>query len=513
MSFDEYAHPGLSRGAWLWVFIVSFCLPAWANQPGTPAQSVSPADAAKNQLQDAFHAADTGDVNAARSRVLLVISDSAFSSLEESTQHAALALAVQLDLKTGNFDQAQQFARRATSMPQQSVDDWKNRLTASTRMKDVRDEAESLTVIAQRWGRDSSMLPDSVVRRGVSDTNEAEFQDVRFGLLKALYDLRWRPADGRSVGPWWVDLCAMLLDRHQQDDAIQVASIVDNPRDVIAFRADRRFLPLLKSKLVKSDARQAAHDELDALHTAVHQNPRSLMALMRLLVALVASRADAEALALIDEAERRIDVTGGGVASYDDMGHFSYILDEKSRALWHMGRYDEAVRALQRAVALPNRSDSISQNINLALLLCELDRPDEALALLPPEEKASAYGKMLIALVRLSAAVERGATDEQDKPLEYLRAHQADEPSALQVALLRAGAVEEAERVLLSRLHDPLQRIPALVAAQIYFEPPRPPRAAQWRAGELALRQRPSIRSALSEFGTIDRYMWTYGFN
>jgi beta-barrel assembly-enhancing protease len=513
MSFDECAHPGLSRRGWLWLFMVFFCLPAWANQPGTPAQSVSPADAAKNQLQAAFHAADTGDVNTAQNRVLLVISDSAFSSLEESTRHAALALAVQLDLKTGNFEQAQQLARRATSMPQQSVDDWKNRLTASTRMKDVRDEAESLTVIAQRWGRDSSMLPDSLVRRVVRDAGRTEFQDVRFGLLKALYDLRWRPAGGWSAESWWVDLCAMLLDRQQQDDAIQVAAIVDSPRNVIAFRAVRVFRPLLKSKLVKSDARQAAHDELDALRTAVHQKPRSLMALHPLLGVLVNSRADAEALALIGDAERRIDVTGGGGAPYDDMGRFSYILDEKSRALWHMGRYDEAVRELQRAVALPNRSDSISQNIDLALLLCALDRPDEALPQLPPEDKASAYEKMLIALVRLSAAVERGATDEQDKPLEYLRSHQADGPAILQSGLLRAGAVDEAERVLLSRLHDPLQRISALVAAQIYFEPPEPPRAAQWNADELALMQRPSIRAAVSEFGTIDRYMWTYGFN
>jgi hypothetical protein len=309
-------------------------------------------------------------------------------------------------------------------MPQQSVDDWKNRLTASTRMNDVRDEAESLIVIAQRWGRDSSMLPDSVVRRVVSDTNGAEFRDVRFGVLKALYDLRWRPADGGSVGAWWVDLCAILLDRHQQDEAIQVAA--------------------------------------------------------------------------------------------DDMGRFSSIIDEKSRALRHMGRYDEAVRELQRAVALPNRSDFVSQNIDLALLLCELNRPDEALALLPPEERVTGYGKMFIALVRLTAAVERGATGEEDKPLEYLRTHQADGPSVLQSALLRAGAVEEAEQVMLSRLNDPQQRISALVGAQIYFEPPQPPQpplAAQWHAGELALRERLSIRSALSEFGTTDRYSWTYGFN
>ena len=58
--------------------------------------------------------------------------------------------------------------------------------------------------------------------------------------------------------------------------------------------------------------------------------------------------------------------------------------------------------------------------------MCDLNRPDQALLALPAPEKASAFGKMLIALVQLSAAVELGARADAEKALSYLREHRTD---------------------------------------------------------------------------------------
>jgi hypothetical protein len=94
--------------------------------------------------------------------------------------------------------------------------------------------------------------------------------------------------------------------------------------------------------------------------------------------------------------------------------------------------------------------------------------------------------------------------------LTYLREHRTDSPRTLQRALLTTGALDEAEQWLLQRLNNPTQRTSALMEMQRYFEPPRPPRAAQWHALSMALRERATIRAAVSKVGKIDSYPWRY---
>jgi len=119
----------------------------------------------------------------------------------------------------------------------------------------------------------------------------------------------------------------------------------------------------------------------------------------------------------------------------------------------------------------------------------------------------------MIALVRLTAAIDSGSAADRDKQLTYLREHRLDGPGVAQSALLRAGALDEAEQTLLWRLNDPALRTNALLSMQHYFEAHRPPRAAEWRTRELELENRPSIRSAVSLVGQIDHYPWTYGYD
>jgi tetratricopeptide (TPR) repeat protein len=500
-------------GAWRILLALLLNLPALAIEPGQSSPNLAATYEARQHLRSAVELFDRKDTAGAQSQVLAAIDSPAFASLSSADQHAAWALAATLAMQKHDFTDAQQFAARATQMQEQTVEDWRTRLEASSKIPDPKDEAACLTAIVRQWGRDKELLPDVLVRRVMRETDKPEATEARLELLEALFELRWRPADGGNFSGRWRELSRLLLERNRRDDAVQVAALVDDPFDIIAFHADLRLRPLLKSDKVRSNARRAAEDQIQALRDVMRQQPRSLNALHRLMLALLRVRKEVEVLGLAAEAERRVDAVGAGAAPYDDMGRYGFILEDKSRALWHLGRFDEAVTQLRRALELPNKTDEVSQPIDYALFLCELDRPDEALGVLPDEGKISGYGRMLSALVRLSAAVERNSPEDLEHALIYLREHREDSATLLQVGLLRAGLLDEAEQVLLWRLNDPQLRTLALLEVQKYFEPKRPPRAQEWHERDLALEGRPAVHAAILQFGEIDSYAWTYGFD
>jgi beta-barrel assembly-enhancing protease len=476
-----------------------------------PAASANPASSPPVSLRAALQAFDRGDMAAAETAVLAAVNDPSFAALDETSRHMALALATQVMLQTKNPVKAQQYAIQATQMPQQTVDDWRNRLRAAFGVQDLRDEAQCVTAISRRWGADISVLPAETISNVANNTDLPELSDVRLEMLETLYQRRWHPADGGTASTLWRELSRMLLEAKEPDRAARVAVLIDDPDDIIAMRSDTRFQPVLKLRYVKSNAQRAAQDRVKTLQEEVRQHPQSLRAVEYLMRTMAKFRMDAEILALAADVERRIQENGTGSAAYEDFArNYRWVLDARARALSHMGRYDEAVAALRQATQLPDSADPVDQSINLADLLCDLDRPEEALAALPPVTKVNAYGRMQVEWVHLSAAIERGSTEGEAQALTYLREHRADSPRTLQRALLRAGALDEAEQWLLQRLNDPTHRVAALLEMQRYFEPPRPPRAAQWHGLSAALRERATIRAAVAKVGRIDSYPWRY---
>jgi tetratricopeptide (TPR) repeat protein len=476
-----------------------------------PAASAAPASSSPVNLRTAFQAFDRGDMAAAKTAVLAALDDPSFAASDETSRHLTLALATQVMLQTKNPVKAQQYAIRATQMPQQTLDDWRNRLRAAFGLQDPRDEAQCVTAILRGWGADPSVLSTETIYSVANNTNLPELSDVRLEMLETLYQRRWRAADGGTASSLWRELSRMLLEAKEPDRAAQVAILIDEPDDIIAMRADARFQAVLKLDYVQSSAQRAAQARVKALQEEVRQHPQSLRAVEYLMIAMIRIRMDVEVLSLAADVERRIQESGAGSAAYEDFaGSYRWILNVRARALRHMGRYDEAVAALRQATQLPEQTSTVDQSINLADLLCELDRPEEALAALPSVTKVNPYGRMQIETVRLSAAIERGNIEGEAQALAYLREHRADSPRTLQRALLRAGALDEAEQWLLQRLNDPIYRSPALLEMQHYFEPPRPPRAAQWHSLSAALRERPAIRAVVSKVGRIDSYTWRY---
>jgi tetratricopeptide (TPR) repeat protein len=464
-------------------------------------------NSAASSLRTAFQALGRKDLNAADSAFSAALDDPAFARLDENTRHTALASAAQTMLQAGKPAKAQQFARAATQMPEQDLDDWAVRLSAGGRLQDTADEVTSVTAIYRQWGTNSAVLPDETVFRVFRQSLNPEFSAGRRQMLETLYERRWHPADDAAAGPLWHELTRLLLEANEPDRAAEVAVLIKDPDAVIAMRADARFRRVLKAPFVRSDAERLARERIDALRQATAQHPGSLQYLRDLLASMARYRMDSEVLTVTDQVDHRIQAAG--TSAYDDTAkNFAWILDIRARALRHLGRYQEAVDILRRVADLPDRTDKVSHAVNLAALLCELDLPEEALKFLPPLDQASTYGKMQIASIRFSAALELGRANDAAEALAYLREHRAESPETLQRALLRAGELDEAEQWLLSRLSDPEMRSSALVEMQRYFEPPLPPRAAQWRASRLSLINRAAIRAAVSQLGRIDDYSW-----
>jgi thioredoxin-like negative regulator of GroEL len=170
----------------------------------------------------------------------------------------------------------------------------------------------------------------------------------------------------------------------------------------------------------------------------------------------------------------------------------------------HLGRFDDAVTELQRSLTVP-RVDKVSQAINLAELFCELNRPDEALSVLPKMDDASEYGKTQIALIELIVATERGETAAVQKGLDYLGDHQEVAPATYQQALLIAGESGKAEAFLLSRLTDTGKCTAALVGLQTYADLKRPPRVQAWHIAYEQLKAMPAIQRAIAQVGFVRR--------
>ena len=266
------------RERWARPFLLCLAMlacPAHASaRDGVDATAVASSAAARQHLRAAIDAMEHKDRARAGAEALAAIDDPGFGTLDENARHYALTLAAPLAMQAGKPDLAQALARRATQMPQQSLDDWRTRLAASMALNDHRDEAIALTAIARSWGRDPATLPLGTVRRVVRDATADGLDDVRADLLQALYDIGWQPGFGDTASRYWRELSRLLLARNDAERATQVASRVDDPYDVVGMRADLRFRPLLRSSFVPSDVRRTLRARTDALRALVHNAPR-----------------------------------------------------------------------------------------------------------------------------------------------------------------------------------------------------------------------------------------------
>jgi tetratricopeptide (TPR) repeat protein len=304
--------------------------------------------------------------------------------------------------------------------------------------------------------------------------------------LQALYDAHWKLKWGIEPSTAWRDLALLLLEKGRLTEAVEVAGHVTDTYALIAMRADRRFDPVAAAAPSQFDIPAAAERELRGLQAMADATPNSLELQSHTIEALGNQLHYGAMLAAADAVVLEATSTNYPDKLYQDYDdQYQWILSDRAAALERFGEWDEAVDVLTNSSKLIGAD--AGQPLDLASLYCDLGRPKEALSALEQiAADPNAFGGMQVELVRLDAATQLGDAKQAARSLQYLAAHRSDSLSTYQSALVLVNQLDKAAELLVTRLHDPSDRLDALETIQTYVEPPATPRRmeldARWQA-------------------------------
>jgi TonB family protein len=459
----------------------------------------------KSALQDAWRLATKGDPDKAGAIVDRIVSADDFHTLPPEVQHYSWRLAGSIAFQLKDGARALAISKHLTDSDQATSDDWSMRLSAALVAKDHAEATASLITLAKRWPPSLSGLQDGIVGQTVRETSTVATN--RYELLKALYDAGYMSA-GLPPSGWWRDLALLQLERGEREEAIATLAHVVDPHVAIGILADRRFDPIRSDLHGRIDVGEVARQAIDLRRDGTRRNADKLEWVLQLTTQLIYTEDYAEVLELCDRVVARARDGSGPTAYSDWADKYVWILDTRGRALYGLGRQDEAIAQRVAASEVAAMGDHVSQAINLAGLYNELARPKEAkaaLATLDPA-KLSGYGHTQVAIELVRSSIQLGDAGEVERQLQYLREHKDDSPTTLDFALISAGRDDEAAELLIKRLEDSGQRLAALMDVQEYrAEPVTPVTVEFWRRWK-AVVARPDVQAAIGKVGNVGQY-------
>lgn len=300
-----------------------------------------------------------------------------------------------------------------------------------------------------------------------------------------------------------------LLQRGRVEDARRVLDGIVDVDSVIEMRVDRRFDPLRDDHAFEAqlDVAAAIRKDIVRSRAAMQADPRSLEAVYLHGSVLDGALRDAEGLALVDKALARDAADPAAFADADQ--YRNWVVNLRGYFLYGLGRADEGRAALVKAAGLEERGEvNVSNIINLGGFLIDEGRAAEAVALLPRIGTPSPYGQGWIEAIRSCAGVQLKDEKLRTAGLEYLKAHEADNPGAYSRALLCSNDIDGAAALMIRRLEDGEKRVDALLALQVMPDAGRGklPFAMTLHARRAALRDRADVRAAVDKVGRIERF-------
>ncbi len=465
--------------------------------------------AAQEQLAAAAKLVEAESWERADAAFKVLLQSSHVDELPEPKRHAAYFLAGLTAYEQSDPARSHGLLRSSSELPSATAHDWIFRWRSAVQSADWPDAAYSLTALARKW-------PDSTTDlelRGVGMTvaKNPKLNDARYELLEALADAKFsRP--GVDCSAWWRDLGLLQIQRGERAAAIASLSQVTEPDALVSILADNRFAGVRDGLGSHLDIPAALHQEIEQARKQAGDNPLKLEPINRLAMSLAAAMQAPEALQVLDEA---IATAAGpqGREHYKDYDEqYAWLLDMRSHMLFLLGRWDEAVEQMRLASQTKEgASVNVSQVINLGSLLNRLQRPAEARDAVKPLRPGSmsSFGQMQKWDVELSAALQLGDSAEATRVLQLIQDHQDDAISTYEDGLVMANRLDEAAALLISRLGDPDQRIPALMSLQ-HFDRSSPaaslPRMVELRHRWDLLGDRADVRAALAKVGTVGTY-------
>jgi hypothetical protein len=465
-------------------------------------------DVASQQLADARQLLADKDWPKALSALRSIIDSKSFSKLDSDIQYQVLMISGRTALDHGPPALAFGYLVRVTSMRQATDSDWYERLRAAGKLENKAATVSALTVLVQRWPDRARQLNDDYILRMLKVAKQLG-DGSALPLLQSLYDAHWKQKWEIEPSSSWRDLALGLLEKGQFSRANAVAAHVTDPYVLIAMRADRRFDALVAANPAQFDIVAAADRAIEVFQAASEAAPRSLELKWRLVGALLSRRHYEAALAASDSVLFDIRATNFPERLYDDFAdQRSTFLELRATALQRLERWDEAVAQMSAASLLHEKySGNVDQIINLGILYCSLERPNDGLsAIAKLAAKTSAFGDMHLEYVRLDAAIQMRDTKQVTQSLNYMRAHRADAPYMYEYALLTAIHLGPAATELIRQLLDKDERQGALLGVQIFAPTPDTSRDIEIEARRRAVINRPDVQAAIQKVGRVDSY-------
>jgi tetratricopeptide (TPR) repeat protein len=476
----------------------------------SPPQSNGKSDVVKatDALARALVAAKASDMENTERELRSVMDSPGFAGLTDAQQRAATLLAGAIATEKRDWPRALTMSQRACKYMSADENDWMLRVNAGTMAGDWDDASQSLTTVAERWSTALHKMQDTTISRIVGKLESGSSNKFRLlsGLNKAAYERQ----DGVDLSFWWRDLVLLQVERGEIDEARRTLGKIAEPYALVSILADNRFAPIRAALSEEQSIPRAVENKIARLRARVQKQADKLAPTVSLGYALMESVRFSEMLQVSDAAIERVK-SPTVAKTFSDYGEqFRWILDNRGRALRKLGRWDEYVAQLEEANKHPgDHADVVSHRINLASAYADLGRPKEARALLEDidEHKASPYGNMQVAGVRLLSAALLGETAEVDRLIGYMHDHKDEALETYQEALLNAGHLDEAAQLLVSRIMDTRTRLGALMEVQQYTE------VAELPPGERKLKENwrtvlasPEVQDAIRKVGVVSSY-------
>ena len=299
----------------------------------------------------------------------------------------------------------------------------------------------------------------------------------------------------------------LLMERGRAAEARGLLRDIVDSDAVVELRVDRLFDPLRTDAALASqlDLARAIQKDIARSREAMEANPRMMEAVYAYAMVLKKASRDAEGLALVDAALAR---AGADPEAFTDADDFrNWMLNMRGYFLYDLGRTEEGRAALAEAAGLEERGEvNVSNIINYGGYLVAEGRAAEVVALIPRIGRASPYGQGWIESLRACAGAQLNDEAQRKKGLEYLAAHEADNPAAYSRALLCSNDLDGAAALMIRRLGGKDTRTGALLSLQVtpLTRTDSLPFARTLRARFTAVRDRADVRAAVDRVGRIE---------
>lgn len=467
--------------------------------PGASAAAPRKASVA-DVFERASNAYDAGDCATALPLVLPIIS-AHMAKLGDDEQAIAYDIAVDCSVRAKDREGALRLTLAGTALSQSSDYVWRMRLFLQAANRDNEAALVTIEEMTQGRGRALNSISDRWMNefyRRIIGGNDVP-QKIR--LLKILTDNSYLPGEPLSTTDNYRLAYAIILVKAGRGAEVPPLLAAITHSEVLAeVLFDRRLKDLRPADI---DLRKATEAELAVRHAAIPANPRSLRVVIYTAQTLRSLGRAQESLDTLKAIETQID----DAAAFDDFDQYrNWWWDGVARSYEALGKFDDAIAAFQKGLVVSeDGAPNVSQTLNLAAMQLKLARYRDALVTASasddPKFNASPYGQSVLRTIRACTYHHLDQAEKAQGDVDYLAAHEADNPDGLAAALMCRGESDKAAVSVIKRLDDPDGHARALLELSDYDPPVAlPPNDLDEMSREILL-ARPDVQAAIKRAG------------